>query len=121
MMRKCLVLAAFLVAALCVVSTASADKRTLSITPTPVSVGAALIFTGCGYIPGTNVGVQLVRNTKTAEWIFQVDETVDATGCFSTADAPYLVPAAGKWTANLFLGDSVPAQNKSATLIFFVD
>ncbi len=98
--------------------TASAANGTLTVSPNPAVVGDPLVFSGCGYTPGQDVQVQAVHNTKIATYILQQTEFVDATGCFSTANEPYIAPDAGKWTANAF--DYNTGQKVAATLNFFV-
>lgn len=111
-MRKILALAAF--AALLIVPAASAANGKLVVSPSPAVVGDSLVFSGCGYPPGYYLQVRATYDTKAATYILYLAvETDDLTGCFSTSDTPYAVPAAGKWTINVFDYDS---GQKLATL-----
>lgn len=114
-MKKLALIALF--AALLVVPAASASTTKLLVTPSPAHVGDAVVFSGCGYPPSLDIQVQAVNNTKTAEYILQITETTDASGCFSTDNAPYVIPAAGKWVTNVF---GVATGHKLATLNFTV-
>lgn len=99
-----LVLTATIAAALSFAAAASADNPALTFSPNPAAVGDSLVLSGCGYSAGQDYQVQLVHNTKAVTDILQIDELADANGCISTADFPYLLPDAGKWTATVWIG-----------------
>lgn len=113
------ILSVLVLAALLIVSAASAGNGSIAVSPSPAIVGDSLVFSGCGYTAGQNVQVQAVHNTKPATYILQIGETVGAGGCFSTADFPYVVPAPGKWTINV--SDYNSGHQQAATLNFFVN
>ena len=107
------------ISALCIVSVASADKRTILYSPNPAHVGDSLVLSGCGYTPGEYLQVQAVHNSKTATTILQIGETIDSAGCFSTDNAPYTLVSneVGKWVANVF---DYNTGLKESTLNFYV-
>lgn len=91
------------------------SAASLSVTPATPLAGDGLVLSGCGYTPGVAITAQAVFNTKASTIIVQVGETVDANGCFSTSDFPYVVSSAGKWTASVW-----ESGHKDATLVFTV-
>jgi hypothetical protein len=107
-----------IIAALSIVSVASADKRTLSYSPNPANVGDSLVFSGCGYGPREDLLVQAIHNTKFSEEIVQIQEFADSNGCFSTSDFPYTIQSSGKWVANVYDYNSA---HKLSTLFFTVN
>ena len=116
-MRKFTLLFVVLVASMFFVGQAASSTPKLSVSPATPSVGDNMVFAGCGYTPSNQVQVQVLFNSKTAEVIDQVDETVDANGCISTSATPFTALYSGKWVANVF---EFNTGHKDTTLNFFV-
>lgn len=61
---------------------AKPPTATLSVSPSPASVGDALTFSGCGYEPSTGIVVEV---DAPSGYVARATLSVDAAGCFSSS------------------------------------
>ena len=80
-------------AGLLTVPSALASDGTLSVSPSSPHVGDSLVFSGCGYTAGEEWYVVVAAPNKKGNATVEVD--TDATGCLTTAAAPYVARYSG--------------------------
>jgi hypothetical protein len=91
------------------VSTSSTGAQATS-QPT---VGSSLVFSGCGYQPGVDIGVSVVSPTATTF----IGEVAGSDGCFSTSGTAFPTYDAGTYKASAFQSSKRKAD---ATVTFTV-
>jgi hypothetical protein len=98
----------------------SRGSATLVVSPaaaartSAMQVGSPLVFSGCGYAPGYDVGVYVVSSASTTFY----GASAGADGCFTTADVEAYVPAVvGAYKASAYQSSRKRAD---ATVAFTV-